>query len=250
MLDFLPAAVRLRGVAEAVVADDAAGVQDDAVADYRTREDVDAGVDDAVAADAGALADGHVIEDAGTLPHLRLLSDGHEVAHPHALTYFGAPGDAAAAAVAAVSLFLVIDILEQVGKGVIGVRHPDEGRRNRLLRGEVVVDENYRSLALIDIVLVFGIGEEAELAGLALFNLGERGDGGLRVALYAAPEHLGQLFSCKFHRLNQNLYLFRTSSPQSGQDSRDCGQSLPQAKPHPGAYRPCHIRRSRNTGRP
>ena len=86
VFDLLPAAVRLRGVAETVVPDDAAGVQDHAVANDHSRENADAGIDDAVLADLAVVADGHILVDDRVVPDYRAAADPGEVPEPHLLS--------------------------------------------------------------------------------------------------------------------------------------------------------------------
>ena len=75
VLDLLPCAVRKRGVAETVGADDGVGMDDHVVTDDHSRIDDDSRVDDAVRADHGVVADIDILVDLGVVPHLGMVSD-------------------------------------------------------------------------------------------------------------------------------------------------------------------------------
>ena len=206
VLDLLPAAVLARRVAEAVVADDAARVQDHPVADDHPREDLHARIDDAVLADLAVIADGHILVDDRVVPDHRAAADAGERAQPDPLPELrGAVPGGPEAAVALRLLRLVLDILQQLGDGRIGVVHPHERGLHGLLGLEGLVHQDDGRLAGIDVLLVLGIGEEAQGAGLAVLDLGELRDDGVLIPVHGSLEHLRQLFCGEFHsdRLNR-----------------------------------------------
>ena len=173
MLNLPPGTVGLGSIAEAVVTDDAAGVENNPVPYHRPGENVHSGIDDAVGADFAALAYGDIVIDARALSDSGVLPNGHEIPHGHPLAYFGAPGYAAAPAVASVGLLLVRNILQQVRKGRICVFYPYEGGSDFLLGLKIRINQQDRSLAGIYILFVFGVRVEAELAFLAVLYLSE-----------------------------------------------------------------------------
>ena len=200
MLDLLPAAVRLRGVAEAVVPDDAAGVQDDAVADDHSRENADAGIDDAVLADLAVVADSHILVDDGVVPDHRAAADPGEVTQPHLLSELrGAVPPGPEAAVTTGLLCFLGNESQQPGDGFIGIVHAEQRRLHRLFGFEGLVHQDDGRLAGIDILLVLGVGEKAQGAGFPVLDLGELGDDGVLIPVHGAVEHLRQLFCSEFH---------------------------------------------------
>ncbi len=170
VLDFAPAAVRLRGIAEAVIADDAARVEYHPVPYHHPREDVHTRIDDAVGADFGPLAYRHIVVYLGAIAYLTILSDGHKITHRYPLAYLGAPRDAAAAAMAAVGLVVVCDIFQQIGEGRVGVLHPHESGGHRLLGLEISIHQQDGSPAGVGVLFVFWIGKETQLSRLAVFD--------------------------------------------------------------------------------
>lgn len=75
VLDLLPCAVRERGVAETVGADDGVGVDDHIVADDHSRIDDDPRIDDAMRAYHGVVADIDILVDLRVVPHLGVMPD-------------------------------------------------------------------------------------------------------------------------------------------------------------------------------
>ena len=173
MFDLLPGAVRLKGVAETVIADDAAGVEDSSVSYYRICENMCSGIDDTFFTDLDIVSDSNIVKDFGAVPDLCLLSDSHEIAYPDLLPYLRAASDTAAAAVASEGFVLRLDILEQICKSAVGVFYPDEGGGDGLLRLEILVYQEDRCLAGIDVMFVFRVREKTEFARFTMFDLCE-----------------------------------------------------------------------------
>ena len=107
MFNLAPCPVRLGGVAEAVVTDDASGMQDHPVPYHHPREDVDARVDYAIRAYLGAGAYGHIVIYLRAVADRAALADRHIVPHGDPFPDLGAPGYMAAATVPFV-LFLMV----------------------------------------------------------------------------------------------------------------------------------------------
>ena len=192
VLYLLPAAVRTRGVAKAVTADDASGVQDNVISNNHSRIDDYARINDAVFANDGVVPDGDVLVDDG------IVTDGYVAAHiavggqVHLLAKVR--GEVPAGQQAAVPfglLFLGRYIFEEVCDGRVGIVYPDHRSLDGLFGLEALVYNEDGCLAGVDKLLVFGIGKKAQGTGLAVFNLGKLGSLGVFVALYGALQKLG-----------------------------------------------------------
>ena len=206
VLDLLPTAVLARRVAEAVVADDAASMQDHPVSDDHARENLHARIDNAVLSDLAVIADGHVLMDDRPVPDHRPAAYAGEISQPDLLAELrGAVPAGAEAAVAAGLFRLGGDVLQQFRHGGIGVVHADKRRLHRLLGLEGLVHQDDGRFARIDVLFVFGIGEETQGAGLSVLDLGKLRDDGVLVPVHGPLQHLRQLFCGEFHsdRLNR-----------------------------------------------
>lgn len=192
VLDLLPRAVWLRGIAEAVRAYHAVGVEDHPVADHHPGIDAYAGVEDAALADGGAVADIDILIEPGAVADAAFLSDVGEAADIDLLSELCRGVDPGQEAAVVVELaFVVVNVLEQECDGRVRVVHADEGGRDFLLGNEVLVYDDGRRLGLVDVVLIFGIGVEAELSGLAVLDLCEGGDFFIGVAVHGPLEDTG-----------------------------------------------------------
>ena len=98
-----------------------------------------------------------------------------------------------------VRAFLDGDILEEVRQRLVRIIHPDHRGSDRLLRLEILVDKQDAGLAGVHVLLILRIGIEAKLSGFPVFDLCERSNSGLRIALHRSLQDLGQLFCSKFH---------------------------------------------------
>ena len=107
-------------------------------------------------------------------------------------------------AVTAAMLFLRCRPFEEFSYGRVGVIHPDEGCRYRLLGLEILVYKNYGSLALVYVLLIFRVGEETNLARFSVFNLGETGYDSLGVSVNCTVEKFREVFSFYFHSSVEN----------------------------------------------
>ena len=103
--------------------------------------------------------------------------------------------------------------VQQDRNALIGVIHLDQGSRNRLPGFERTVDEQDAGLRLIDILFVFGVGIEADVALAGLLDTGRRLDYGLRIADDLATEQFSQSLCGNFHFVLQN-YTKILSFPQ------------------------------------
>ena len=64
---------------------------------------------------------------------------------------------------------------------------------------EGLVNQDDGGLARIDVLLVFGIGEEAQGSGLSVLDFRELRGGRVLVPVHRAPKHVRQLFCGEFH---------------------------------------------------
>ena len=91
----------------------------------------------------------------------------------------------------AVFVLVVVYVFKEECDGGIGVVNADEGGVYRLLGYEILVDDYGRRLGLIYVMLVFGIGVEAEISGLAVLDLGESSGSGRIIAVDGSFEDNG-----------------------------------------------------------
>ena len=201
MFDLLPGAIFLRGIAETIGTDHGIRVDDDIVPNYHARIDNDAGIEDAILADTGMVADIDMLIDFRAVPYFGVVSHIGKVPNIYFLAELR--GEIPAAEDAPVALVLTplrTDVFEQLRDGRIGILDPDQGRGHRLLGHECLIYQQDRSLAGIDVLLVFRVGVEAKFARLAMLDLGETRYSSLRIPFYGPSQHLGQLSGSIFHK--------------------------------------------------
>ena len=137
------------------------------------------------------FADHRVVADADAPAH---IGEGPQV---HILAEFAGERIPAGpqAAVPSGLLFLAGHVFEQIRDGRVGVLYPHQGGGYRLLGLEVFVYQHDGGFAGVNVLLVLGIGEEAQAAGFSMLYLGEFGCNGIRVTIYGSLEQLGQKLS-------------------------------------------------------
>ena len=139
VFNLLPSSVALRGIAEAVIADNATGVEYGPVTDDGVRENVNARIDDAFFSYPDILSYSDIVVNLREVSDHSLFPNGHKVTDPDLLSEFCTPGYTAAAAVAFVAFLLGIDIVQQLREGSVGAFHAHQGRSDRCTRLEILV---------------------------------------------------------------------------------------------------------------
>ena len=186
------AAVFLRSEAEAVGADHHSGVQDASVPDHAVVADAHARIEDTVLPyfHAGAQIDLRV--DICTLPYLCGKGDGATQ---------GKPGTEPVTTLARSAH--PVEEVEQDGYRRIGVVHPDERGGYRFFGFERLVDQQDAGFRIVDVMLVFGIGQETDISPPGLLDAGRARDHGRGVAHNLAAEKVCQGLRAYFHTVLQ-----------------------------------------------
>ena len=128
-----------------------------------------------------------------------VLADEGEGAYVAVLAYGGAGRDVGLRVDAAlVELHLVI-LLQQVGKGQIGVGDTNHSRLDRMLGLEVVAHYHCGGIGVVYIVGILAVGQERETAGLSLFDFAQLPHLGIGIALYIYTEHCCYLTGIELH---------------------------------------------------
>ncbi len=195
VLNLFPTAVRLRRVAKAIGPNHNPAVQDYVVADYHAWIDAHTGIEDAAAANGAVLAYIHVLVDYGIVPHNRVTAHIGVVSKVNLLAEFGGEEPAGPEAAVALGLLLFVGhILQEIRYGRIGIVYADKRGSHLLLGLEVLAYNEDGGGACVHEGLVFGVGEKAKGARLAMFNLGKLCGLCVFVAFYGALKELCQEF--------------------------------------------------------
>ena len=168
-------AFSIRCKTESVRTDDGICVQDATFADYAAGINLDARIKDAVASDFNIFADIYHRVNAGA------ASDARRAGNMAVGKQSGA--ETVASAIAALKL---LEPGQKVGHRRIGIIYANESGGDSLFRLEIPVDQDNIRLAGIDIMLVFGIGEETDGAGAAALDACGSRNGDIRIAGYLA----------------------------------------------------------------
>ena len=120
-------------------------------------------------------------------------------AHIDALAQFGAVSDAAAPRASFRRLGTLVEGVEQFYHGQTGLVDMDEGGADRVLWMEVVADYDYRGLAFVEVMGVFGIVEKSDAPFISLFDDAGLPGACVLVAFDGALDHAGYLFCGVLH---------------------------------------------------
>ena len=194
---FVPGAVFLFGVAEAVGADDGAVLQDDAIADAAVFADDGVGMGEEIVADFGALVDGDEAVEDGVVADLDVFIDEAVGADVGAFGDAGGAGDDGGFVHAGGVFWGVVEEFDGVGEGEVGVVGAEGGERGEVFSavgdGSFFVDEDGGGLGGFEERDVAFVGDEGELAGGGVVDAGDGGDFGVGVAFEAAVELCGDI---------------------------------------------------------
>ena len=191
---FVPRAVGLFGVAEAVGADDGAVLENDAIADAAIFADDGVGVGEEVVADFGALVDGDETVEDGVVADLDVFVDEAVGADVGAFGDAGGAGDDSGIVDAGGVARGVVEKFDGVGECEVGVGGAKGGERREaggaIVDGSFFVDEDGGGLGGFEERDVAFVGDEGELAGGGVVDAGDGGDFGVGVGGFEAAAEL------------------------------------------------------------
>ena len=92
-----------------------------------------------------------------------------------------------------------IEHVEYFGNTEVGIVDTDEGSVDGMLQYKVASDEDGGGFTFVDIVGVFGVGEEGDASFVYFFDATGFPDEDVGVAFDGAFEFLGYLLGCELH---------------------------------------------------
>jgi len=88
---------------------------------------------------------------------------------------------------------------EKGSEGFVGIFHPDQGGRYWILGTEIFVYNHYAGLSIVDVLLVFGIGQEGQGHASSLFNLAYFIYTGFGITFHPAFQEFSDCSCSKIH---------------------------------------------------
>ena len=189
----------VRSEAESVGSDHRSGVDRHVVADLALLVNLDAGEQLYVIAQTDVVAHVDMRIYLAVFPEADVRADHRELAHVGFVAQRGRRIDRRERADALFPGLVRYVQFEQLCEARVGVVDADHRRRDRSRRLERTVDDHDRRFRIVDIMLVFRVGQKSERACFSFFDFCEFRDDGLRVARDLSAEVAGDQFCGKFH---------------------------------------------------
>jgi len=177
------------GIAETILADYGAGMDNDAIANSATVVNCYVRINYAISTDFGGRADGAVGIDAGIIADLSLGRDNDKIVDIDIFPDLSGRIDAGPFAKADGFVFaMAVDQHYDLHKSIIRVVTADQG----VLRvGYIFADHDSRSGALAHLLFVFGVGQKADIAGIRFIEGGSTGNNDVFIAKNSTIDVLG-----------------------------------------------------------
>ena len=174
-------------------------MQDDTIAHHAVMINRHAGINQAVPAHLGPFLHHSVCIDLRATAHFGMLAHIGKGTHIAVLGHMGRFGDAGQRMYAlALGRTLLVEG-EKPGHSLVGIVHTHHGGGNRTRRREVAVHQHDARSGFVEIIFVFGIGQEGQCALHALFNLGKSLNSSIGVTHNLTLQVLADLLRSKFH---------------------------------------------------